>query len=123
MPAGTKATGPASYFPSIEKAYGRPVQAWLDLAVERLDDGNKHMEVVDYLKSEHALGGVISVLIAASLVDDTEGSRRLDVRHWTAPDGSSMRSAVHDHEPDQCQASQHEEHPCEAGVAVLVGQK
>lgn len=47
--------GPASYFPSIERTYGRPIQEWLDLVVERLD-GAKHMEVVAWLKSEHGLG-------------------------------------------------------------------
>ena len=31
LPAGTKARGPASYFPSIEKTYGRPIQHWLDV--------------------------------------------------------------------------------------------
>lgn len=50
-----KVRGPASYFPSIERTYGRPVQDWLDLAVERLDT-QRHMEVVEWLKSEHGLG-------------------------------------------------------------------
>lgn len=53
---GEKVMGPASYFPSIEKNYGRPVQEWLDLAVERLDGGASHMEVVGWLKSEHGMG-------------------------------------------------------------------
>ena len=52
---GSKPTGPASYFPSIEKTYGRPVQEWLDLASERLDD-EPHMQVVTWLKTEHGLG-------------------------------------------------------------------
>ncbi len=47
--------GPVSYFPSIERTYGRPVQAWLDLVVEQLD-GRSHMEVVTLLKSEHGMG-------------------------------------------------------------------
>lgn len=47
--------GPASYFPSIERTYGRPLQDWLDLVVERLD-GHRHMEVVSWLKSEHSFG-------------------------------------------------------------------
>ena len=46
--------GPASYFPSIEKKYGRPIDEWLDLARSRSAD--KHMEVVNWLKSEHGLG-------------------------------------------------------------------
>jgi hypothetical protein len=53
---GEKVTGPPSYFPSIEKNYGRPIQEWLDLVVEHLDAGESHMEVVAWLKSEHALG-------------------------------------------------------------------
>ena len=60
--AGAK--GPASYFPSIERTYGRPVQEWLDLIVERLD-GQRHMEVVSWLKSEHGLGhGHANALVA-----------------------------------------------------------
>ena len=47
--------GPASYFPSIEKRYGQPVQHWLDIAADHLDDLT-HMEVVERLKSEHGLG-------------------------------------------------------------------
>jgi hypothetical protein len=56
IPAGAKVKGPASYFPSIERTYGRPMQEWLDLVVERLDAGARHMEVVAHLKDEHALG-------------------------------------------------------------------
>ena len=52
---GTKAKGPASYFPSIEKTYGRPVQDWLDLAADQLDD-HSHMDVVAWFKSAHGLG-------------------------------------------------------------------
>lgn len=52
---GSKPKGPASYFPSIEKTYGRPVQDWLDLVVEQLD-GHRHMEVVAWLKDEHGFG-------------------------------------------------------------------
>ena len=52
---GEKPKGPASYFPSIEKTYGRPVQEWLDLVADRLDD-HRHMEVVGWLKAEHGMG-------------------------------------------------------------------
>lgn len=52
---GATIKGPASYFPSIEKTYGKPIQHWLDLAVGRLD-GHRHMEVVAWLKSEHGMG-------------------------------------------------------------------
>jgi hypothetical protein len=53
--AGQKVKGPASYFPSIEKTYGKPMQHWLDLAVALLGKGS-HMEAVDALKDEHGLG-------------------------------------------------------------------
>ena len=49
------AKGPASYFPSIEKTYGKPMQHWLDLAADRLDD-HTHMQVVAWFKAEHGLG-------------------------------------------------------------------
>lgn len=52
---GEKIKGPASYFPSIEKKTGQPIQHWIDLTAGALD-GRKHMEVVDWLKSEHGLG-------------------------------------------------------------------
>lgn len=40
--------GPKSYFPSIEKKYGKPVDEWMQ-ALEAVR-GQKHMEQVDYLK-------------------------------------------------------------------------
>ena len=46
--------GPASYFPSIEKKYGRPVEEWLELI--RRSPLERHMELVNWLKSEHGLG-------------------------------------------------------------------
>ncbi len=55
IPAGVKPTGPASYFPSIETRYGRPIQEWLDLVVERLKS-ERHMQVVAWLKEAHGMG-------------------------------------------------------------------
>ncbi len=52
---GEKATGPASYFPSIEAKYGQPIQVWLDQAAARLES-EPHMAVVTWLKSTHGLG-------------------------------------------------------------------
>ena len=49
-----KPKGPASYFPSIEKKYGQPISKWLQLVAERKD--MKHMQAVEWLKSEHGLG-------------------------------------------------------------------
>ncbi len=54
-PDGEKIKGPASYFPSIEATYGRPMQDWLDLSVELLGR-HPHMEAVAILKSGHGLG-------------------------------------------------------------------
>lgn len=43
-----KVTGPASYFPSIEKKYGQPIDHWM----KELDSVRqaKHMEQVAHLK-------------------------------------------------------------------------
>ena len=54
MPTEEKVKGPASYFPSIGKTYGKPIDHWLNL-VAKLKD-MKHMEMVAWLKSEHGLG-------------------------------------------------------------------
>lgn len=49
-----KVKGPASYFPSIEKTYGKPMQYWFDLLASKSE--LKHMEQVAYLKAEHGMG-------------------------------------------------------------------
>ncbi len=54
-PPGQKLAGPASYFPSIEKTYGKPMQHWLDLTVKLLGT-HTHMESVSALKADHGLG-------------------------------------------------------------------
>ena len=54
MSTDEKIKGPASYFPSIEKKYGQPINHWLTLVVALKD--MKHMEMVAWLKSEHAMG-------------------------------------------------------------------
>lgn len=63
MPIEPKPKGPASYFPSIEKTYGKPIAHWLailDAAGQR-----KHMEHVAHLKSAHQLGhGHANALVA-----------------------------------------------------------
>jgi hypothetical protein len=46
--------GPESYFPSIEKKYGRSIAEWQKIIV---DYGiAKHMQIVNYLKSEYQMG-------------------------------------------------------------------
>ena len=49
-----KIKGPASYFPSIEKTYGKPISHWLDV-IDGMADA-RHMEKVARLKDEHGLG-------------------------------------------------------------------
>lgn len=49
-----KLTGPASYFPSIEKKYGQPIEHWMQ-ALEAVRD-KKHMEQVAFLKDSHGMG-------------------------------------------------------------------
>lgn len=48
MAMSEKLTGPASYFPAIEKKYGHPISHWL--AQLDLVRGAKHMEQVAFLK-------------------------------------------------------------------------
>lgn len=58
--------GPASYFPSIEAKYGRPIAKWKDLI--RGQSGKKHMELVAWLKQEHGMGhGHANALVADTL--------------------------------------------------------
>lgn len=61
--------GPASYFPSIEKTYGRPVSEWQALVRSRYPA--KHMELVAMLKTEHAMGhGHANAIVAQTLAED-----------------------------------------------------
>jgi Domain of unknown function (DUF4287) len=46
--------GPASYFPSIEKKYDKPMSYWFALIDGQ--HGLKHMEIVNWLKAEHGMG-------------------------------------------------------------------
>lgn len=54
MSDNQKVKGPASYFPSIEKKYGKPIDHWLELARNRSE--MRHMEAVNWLKAEYGLG-------------------------------------------------------------------
>jgi uncharacterized membrane-anchored protein len=49
-----RVTGPASYFPSIEKKYGKPISYWLDLIGSSAL--TKHKELVDWLKADYGVG-------------------------------------------------------------------
>jgi len=61
--------GPASYFPSIEKKYGKPIAEWK--ALVRAHYPAKHMELVSMLKADHGLGhGHANAIVAATLAED-----------------------------------------------------
>ena len=61
--------GPASYFPSIEKTYGRPITEWK--ALIRAHGPARHMELVSMLKHEHGMGhGHANALVAHTLAED-----------------------------------------------------
>lgn len=64
--------GPASYFPSIEKKYGRPIAEWE--ALIRGSELSKHMELVAWLKAEHGLGhGHANALVKYTLDGGSKG--------------------------------------------------
>jgi hypothetical protein len=46
--------GPASYSPSIEQKYEKPMSYWFALVDEQ--SSLKHLEIVNWLKSEHGMG-------------------------------------------------------------------
>jgi len=61
--------GPASYFPSIEKKYGRPVSEWQDLVRKQISA--THMELVAMLKNDHGMGhGHANAVVAQTLAED-----------------------------------------------------
>jgi hypothetical protein len=66
MTTPAKVQGPASYFPSIEKKYGQPVEHWFGIL--RAAGELKHMELVALLKTAHGLGhGHANALVAYHL--------------------------------------------------------
>lgn len=59
-----KVTGPAAYFPSIEKKYGKPIDHWM----RELKKVSKlpHMEQVAHLKNNFEMGhGHANAIVAA----------------------------------------------------------
>ena len=55
--------GPASYFPSIEDKYGKPVDHWFKV-LDKVKD-LKHREQVEHLKTRHNIGhGHANALVA-----------------------------------------------------------
>jgi hypothetical protein len=64
-----KVKGPASYFPSIEKTYGRPIAEWK--AMIRSSPLSRHTDLVNWLKAEHGLGhGHANALVGHTLAED-----------------------------------------------------
>jgi hypothetical protein len=58
-----KIKGPASYFPSIEKNYGKKIDEWMKILKKCKFE--KHMEMVTYLKEEYEMGhGHANALVA-----------------------------------------------------------
>ena len=49
-----KVQGPASYFPSIEKKYGKSIAEWK--AAMAATGITKHSDLVNWLKAEHGFG-------------------------------------------------------------------
>lgn len=68
-PGDAPVTGPASYFPSIERKYGRPIAEWQ--ARIRSSPLVKHMELVNWLKAEYGMGhGHANALVGYTLHED-----------------------------------------------------
>jgi ABC-type proline/glycine betaine transport system substrate-binding protein len=66
-----KVKGPASYFPSIEQKYGRPVGHWQ--AMVRAALPAKHMELVALLKAQGLGHGHANAIVAHTLAEDAKG--------------------------------------------------
>lgn len=68
-----KPKGPASYFPSIEARYGRPIAEWQ--AMIAASGITTHKPLVEWLKSEYGLGhGHATALVAHHLNPEKRGS-------------------------------------------------
>jgi hypothetical protein len=64
--------GPASYFPSIEKKYGRPISEWLGLI--HSCELTKHKALVDWLKADYGVGhGHATALVGYALANPRPG--------------------------------------------------
>ena len=67
-----RVTGPAFYFPSIEKKYGKPISYWLDLIGS--SELTKHKELVDWLKADYGIGhGHATALVGYALARRAAG--------------------------------------------------
>ncbi|MFN0024274.1 MAG: DUF4287 domain-containing protein [Parvularculaceae bacterium] len=69
--ADDKVKGPASYFPSIETTYGKPIATWQ--ALVRKHYPAKHGELVAMLKNDHSMGhGHANAIVAYTLAKDAK---------------------------------------------------
>ena len=60
--------GPASYFPSIEQKYGKPIVEWQELVRRHLPA--THMKLVSMLKNDHGMGhGHANAVVAHTLAE------------------------------------------------------
>jgi hypothetical protein len=70
-----KVTGPASYFPSIERTYGQPMSHWFDAIKGKLD--RPHMQIVAFLKDTHSMGhGHANAIVAHQLAAQKTAERK-----------------------------------------------
>ena len=67
-----KVKGPASYFPSIEKTYGKPIAEWQQFVRDRLPA--KHGELVTMLKTEHGMGHGHANAVVAHVLATEKGA-------------------------------------------------
>jgi hypothetical protein len=68
-----KVKGPASYFPSIERKYGRPIEEWQVVvrSAPGYGAGARHLELVALLKDQHGMGhGHANAVVAHTLAQD-----------------------------------------------------
>jgi Domain of unknown function (DUF4287) len=66
-----RVTGPAYYFPSIEKKYGQPIGYWISLI--RASELTTHKALVDWLKAEYHIGhGHATALVGYALAGDAK---------------------------------------------------
>ena len=68
-----KITGPASYFPSIEQKYGRPIAEWK--AVVRAALPARHMDLVALLKEQGMGHGHANAVVAHTLAEGGAGEK------------------------------------------------
>lgn len=66
-----KPKGPASYFPSIEKTYGQPMDHWFAIVEAALPA--KHMDLVKVLKEQHGMGHGHANAVVAHVLATAKG--------------------------------------------------